>query len=50
MSKRNWCIRHLAQQGNKNPTEESIEVMLMVLENDSWVKQQYINSDEYEGE
>ena len=50
MSKRNWVIRHLAQQGNKNPSEESIEVMLIVLDNDSWVKEQYKKSDEYEEE
>lgn len=50
MSKENFVRRHLAQEGNTNPSDESIEIMLRVLENDPWVFKLYKMSDEYEEE
>lgn len=41
LTKEEFCRQHLRRQGNPEPSEEAVEIMLRVLDNDPWVQQLY---------
>ena len=44
MDKETWARKQLAIMGNKNPSDESVKIIIDTIDNDEWVKANYERS------